>query len=335
MPAHVITLSTMAKVTQLAGVAVGKVGAIVYSIRGGEQIARQYQPNVSNPNTEAQVASRAKLKLLSQLSASLADVIAIPRRGSVTARNIFTKINYAITTFANEAAQVATADIQLTDSSRGLSGIVVERTAAAINVQLESAASVDKVVYVCVKRLDSGQIMPVASRVATAGNDDLFAATLPLVEGDITVHAYGIVEKSAAARASFGNYSLMSASDIAKVVAGRTLSAADVAFTETRGVALADGDSEGTAGGRKSVSVSYANSSTSIMGSFTGNRSYAPGSQVTLVATASAGYAFRGWYSDAAHQTRVSQDASYTFTMPDENVQLYAFFEESGGLDEG
>ena len=57
----------------------GKLGNIVCSTVAGETIARDYNPEVSNPNTETQVAQRAKFKLMSQLSSVMAPVIAIPK----------------------------------------------------------------------------------------------------------------------------------------------------------------------------------------------------------------------------------------------------------------
>ena len=53
------------KLNGIVGKGTGKLGASVFAISGGEQIVRQYNPVVSNPNTDAQVAQRAKLKLMS------------------------------------------------------------------------------------------------------------------------------------------------------------------------------------------------------------------------------------------------------------------------------
>ena len=71
----------MGKVTSLQGKATGKVGSIVYSVSGGQMVAREYQPHVSNPSTVAQTNQRASFKLLSQVAAALAPVIVIPKEG--------------------------------------------------------------------------------------------------------------------------------------------------------------------------------------------------------------------------------------------------------------
>lgn len=59
----------MAKVVGLVGSASGKVGNVVYAVSNGVQIARVYQPNVSNPKSSAQMAQRAKGNLVGRLSA--------------------------------------------------------------------------------------------------------------------------------------------------------------------------------------------------------------------------------------------------------------------------
>jgi len=59
-------------------------------------------------------------------------------------------------------------------------------------------------------------------------------------------------------------------------------------------------------------------------GKTTGSGIYSSGKQVTLRATASRGYVFKGWYDAAAHC--VSQASSYAFTMPSSDVVLEAVF---------
>ena len=67
----------------------GRVAGSVFAVRYGEVIERAYNPYVSNPKSEAQVEARAKLKLLSQLAAVVAPVLAMPREGAKTSRNKF------------------------------------------------------------------------------------------------------------------------------------------------------------------------------------------------------------------------------------------------------
>lgn len=109
------------KLYGIAGKGTGKVGAFVYAVRKGEQIVRQYNPNVENPNTRPQVEQRAKFKLLSQLSAAVGNngmlYENVPAGRSM--RNEFTRRNMGIVTVA-AGADVATVDataLELTSGS--------------------------------------------------------------------------------------------------------------------------------------------------------------------------------------------------------------------------
>ena len=96
----------MGKVTSLYGKTMGKIGSIVFSTSGGYTIAREYNPHVSNPNTTAQVNQRARMKLMSQLSAALSPVIAMTKEGLVSKRNKFTKKNFDACYVSNGYAQI-------------------------------------------------------------------------------------------------------------------------------------------------------------------------------------------------------------------------------------
>ena len=141
-------LNTMAKIYGINGVITGKLGAAVYAVRNGEQISRQYQPIVADPKTQGQIAARAKLKLLSQLSAAYAPIIAIKRKGSVTARNMFLKRNYEFANYAGQQADITLADVQLTNSSVSLAGFSVDRSGANMALELNNdmGNSIDRVV---------------------------------------------------------------------------------------------------------------------------------------------------------------------------------------------
>lgn len=59
----------MAKSTNGLGQFRGKLGGAVFAVNAGEQIVRQYQPQVANPRTAAQLTQRAKMNLTGKLSA--------------------------------------------------------------------------------------------------------------------------------------------------------------------------------------------------------------------------------------------------------------------------
>lgn len=64
----------------------GRCGGQVYRVRAGEQIVASYQPNVSNPRTDAQLQQRAKLALAGKLSSILLDDMIYGLASSRTAR---------------------------------------------------------------------------------------------------------------------------------------------------------------------------------------------------------------------------------------------------------
>ena len=323
--------STMAKYNG-GSVLVGKVGSIVYRVRNGQTIASQYQPNVANPSTENQVQVRAKLKLLSQISASVGNVIAIARDGLKSPRNIFTKVNYQFTGFADNAANISLQDLQLTDSAVALAGFTATRDAEKIHVELEEsqAAAFDKVAWVILKRNTAGALAVAAELLVEAGADGKFAVDMPLVEGDITIHAYGIKMESAAANAAFANYNIASASSLAKVVASRQLKASDYTLSQTRGAFMAADASEADTSGLEYVNVSIVvmdadtNSANPSRGSVTGAGRVIKGRAVSLQAVPATDYSLRGWKNDPSGQY-VSTSYTYSIT-PTEDMTLYVYF---------
>lgn len=328
----------MAKINPINGKMAGRIGGIVYQINHGLQIAKEKPLVVANPNTSAQVQVRAKLKLLSQLSSALAPVIAIKREGILTARNQFTRRNYDFVTVAGNAASMPIEDVQLTKGSIGLAGIQVTRDSEKISVQLteDMHNAIARVVYIVLQRTSAGGVMPAASVVqSVAGADGFFPAELPLIEGLITVHAYGIRDNNAQATAAFGNMNVPSADAVAQVIASRNVKASDYSLTETRGAELADGASSGETGNTR---FTVALSALAIGGNFstsptlTGAGRYEEGAEVTVTAPATAQVGgnnapFIGWYDGA---TLVSASTSYTFTMPASSVSLVAQYQASG-----
>lgn len=230
----------MAKIYGLFGSMQGKVADVVMAVRNGEQIVRKYQPIVSNPQSEAQIKSRAKLKLLSQLGAALQPVIAIPRVGMVSPRNGFTQANYPITAFQEGKAEISLSGIQLTKSSVPLGPLTADRDGGkGINAGFNAniAASVDAVVYVVLSRTEDNKVAVATSKmVSEAGAQGNFETTMPMIAGDIAVLAYGIRYNTVAARVAFGNITVPDALDVANLLASRKLTERDATMTETVGV---------------------------------------------------------------------------------------------------
>lgn len=314
----------------------GKLGNMVVSTVAGETIARDYNPNVANPSTSAQVNQRARMKLMSQLSAAFAPVIAIPKDGLKSSRNLFSKKNFPLTFAANGNAQISYENIQLTDGSTGLPAISVERSTvdSNITVQLESSAgaNVSKVVYILYKKSSEQKLQYVSSVVATDEDETgTFGAEFPIVTGDIIVYAYGIKDTGANASGSYGNYVVNNAEDVAQLVGTRSVAASGMAMTQTRGVTLLSSESTVTPtpeGSSRVYVTANGNGTVSGAGTFTN------GSQVTVTATPASGSTFQGWKLQG-QSAFVSTSATYTFTIQQQTDLIAYFYTPEGGGDVG
>lgn len=221
----------------------GKVAGSVFAIRYGETIERAYNPVVANPSTPNQVEARAKLKLLSQLSAVMAGVIAIRRNGAVSSRNIFTKINYPATVYANNQADITLTSVKLTNSVVGLPVLVSSRSEQN-QIQLALTASdtteLSRVVYAVFQKQADNTLRLFASRVvSTPGANNQFPTQIDATGDAYVIYAYGVRDNTEAARAAFGELTVETAETVAKIVVSRNLTEADITLTETRSVNLA------------------------------------------------------------------------------------------------
>lgn len=229
----------MAKIYGLFGSMTGKVADVVMSVRNGEQIARKYQPVVYNPSSAAQVQARAKLKLMSQLSAVMAPVIAIPRNGSVSSRNMFVKQNYPVATFADGMAQANVANLKITNSVVSFPALEIDRSGTLSTVKLaEPAFGLSRVVYAVFARQTDNSLRFVGSFVATdAGSSNIYGQSIPLgTTGEVYVLGYGVRDNTEAARATFGNLEVLTGETVAKLIVQRVLTSVDITLTETRGL---------------------------------------------------------------------------------------------------
>lgn len=327
----------MAKVTSLQGKANGKVGSIVYSVAAGQQIAREYQPNVANPNTAGQVAQRAKLKLASQLSAALAPVIAIPKEGLKSSRNLFIKKNIKGIFYSGGTAQVSYENLQLTNGNTGFPAIEAQRvsgTGITVNVSENVASRVARVVYIVYKKSSEQMLEKVADVIeSTPGENGKFSHSFPEMSGDIIIYAYGMKDNNANAAANYANYQVATGEDIAKLVAGRSISTSDYTLTQTRGLTLFSGDTESVAipdGSHMVYITAGAGGSVSGTGFENGRKIVAEGASVSVTATPASGYYFGGWFTQSGgQQTLVSNSATYEFTMGQNNVDLVAVFHDN------
>lgn len=225
----------MAKIYGLFGSMTGKVADVVMSVRNGEQIARKYQPIVLNPSTPAQVEARAKLKLLSQLSAIMAPSIAFIKTGAVTARNKFLKANYGTASYSSDQATIDLQSVKLTESVVSLPSITADWANNFLTVGLTSALTdVNRVLYFVFLKQGT-EIRYVSSLLANAAGDSgLFQANYGIGDDEYYVYAYGVRDNTEAARVKFSNLVSPTAETVAKIIVTSLLGTADVTVTETR-----------------------------------------------------------------------------------------------------
>lgn len=216
----------------------GKLADTVMSVRNGEQLARKYQPVVFNPSTPAQIAQRAKMKLLSQLSAVMAPVIAIPREGSVSARNLFTKINFPATTYKDSAADINLDAVKLTNSAVpfAIPSVTRETTTRNVSIPIPYLEGWDKVVFVVFSRVADYYPHLVGSAVVDVPTEgEAVSATFNVQDSSSSdvIFAYGIRLNNENAKVKFGDLKVLTAEMIANLVVTRALSANDITLSAT------------------------------------------------------------------------------------------------------
>lgn len=305
----------MGKVTSLNGKVTGKIGGVVYSTSAGAIIAREYNPNVANPNTSKQVDQRAKMKLMSQIAAALAPVIVIPKEGLKSSRNLFIKKNFDQASAHEGVAQITYENVQLTNGNAGIPAIYATRfPESGVQIQLAERcdASITRVVYIMYKKTSEATLQYVQSVIAEApGADGTFPATMLYVEGDLVLFCYGMKDLNTKATAKYSNYGVRNAEDIAQLAMSRTINYSDYQFTQTRGTTLFAGENETTVIGANQARV-YLTAQGN--GRVNGAGVYDLATQVTVTATPNADNAFVGWKVNGS-DTIISTNATYTFTL--------------------
>lgn len=222
------------------GKGTGKLGASVFAISGGEQIVRQYNPVVSNPNTEAQIAQRAKLKLMSQLGAALAPALGFAKQGLVSARNQFVSKNIGLATYAEGTAKVTLPELQLTPSNTSFPELGAPTGQGGVmNVFLAGAApsTIKRVVYAVFHIDDEGNLEYVASKVVDeAGEGRTFPTTFNNIVGATVVYAYGVKDTTLAATIRYENLVADDQSEIATLGVIELFRTAGYELTKSVGV---------------------------------------------------------------------------------------------------
>lgn len=307
-------------------VGTGKLGNAIYSKVAGECIARQYNPNVSNPSTDAQVEKRSAFKLLSQLSAILKSDLAIRKEGLKSPRNLFMGANYAAVRVLDGVADINLNKVQITKSNRGLEDFSATRSAGqpiAVVFASNIAASVDRVVYAAYIKQDDGSLVAHDSvMISVPGADGTFAGQIKATDKAVVIYAYGIKTLTGGATAAFGNLVAPTAEQVAKLVTTSAETANGVALTRTKGLTMLEGENSGSSDAEEHFVVSV---SASGNGSVSGGGRFVAGQIATVSAVPDAEATFVAWRRGSTSGEVVSTNATYSFEVQT-NVTLVAIF---------
>ena len=329
------------KLNGILGTGSGKLGTSVFTTVKGTQIVRQHQPVVTNPSTKLQVAQRSRFKLVSQIAASMADVIAIPRIGLTSSRNLFIKKNMPAVLGDVEGAHVSYEKLQLTNGTADLPAIIVNRSTTDLSLQLESNASkiVNRVIYCIFKKSSENQLVLVNSAIVSdAGDNGNFLLEIGNIAGDLAIYAYGMKDTSASASATFGNYKVTNASDIATLVSNRSISSKDFIFTKTNGTTLYSGENQNVTVGENQVmvylyvgengeaKVKVGNENqVSVLAGKSFRKAVDKGSKIVFNAFSEPGYMSADWVNNSDGST-ISSSTVYTVNSVQDNIDISISF---------
>lgn len=233
------------------GKGAGKVGNSVFYVNHGVQIEREYTPQVSNPNTSAQVAQRSRFKLASQVSAVMEPILAIPRKGLQSPRNLFVKKNMSSFYGTNAGAMVTYENLQVTNGDVFLPGTKIVRDTRegqlTLSVNGDVRPYVSRVVYnVFIKTRDSQLQLHESVVVEDAGANHDYSVVIGDPEGDVVVLSYGMRDKDANATAKYSAYRVQTGSDIAELITSRKIKESEYKLTQTRGTTIYSGENQNT-----------------------------------------------------------------------------------------
>lgn len=229
----------------LLGKGTGKLGSSVFAISGGEQIVREYNPKVSNPNTTGQMQQRAKFKLLSQLAVVFAPYLGFGKIGLKSARNQFVSRNFENLEWDESVGAMCSLHaLQLTGGNRLLSGVTItpdlENDRAKVSINASAADDNDAFVIITAGEEDrKAKIlasMVVKSEDVTPGTPiEIFA------EGTAPVClVYGIKYPSSGSTVNYPTYQVEDGTQVAILNYVHSLIRSGAEFSATKGMELGD-----------------------------------------------------------------------------------------------
>lgn len=228
----------MAKLNPVNGKMTGKLSGTVYAVRGGEQIVREYSGTISNPSTPAQVAQRAKFKLLSQLGEIMSSALMLPKVRNVSSRNQFMKLNMPSVSYADgtDKALIDWPNIKLTGGILYMPNLTsIERTAGRLSASIQGAQGTspfDVVVYAAYALLGDNLRLGEVKTVNTAGTAGDYAVNVAMPgTGAGVLYAYGIVFNDEKVRVRYNN--IIAEQGDASLAVIKTILTSNSSVTET------------------------------------------------------------------------------------------------------
>ena len=297
----------------------GKLGNIVCSTVAGETIARDYNPEVSNPNTETQVEQRAKFKLMSQLGSIMAPVIAIPKVKNQSSRNLFVRKNMGATVFDGVQAAINLNRVQLTNGNTNIDTFGCDRSdhescyCYYSGIDLVGMAGM---VYCIFTKDAAGNLSLFDSAVVTENTErGTWEANLKYTDAEIVLYAYALIGDGEKAKAAFGNLEAQTAESMAKLLVSSSVDASTIKTTKTKGFTMPVGIEEGEWSeddGKVRLSISVTGPGTAE-----GAGRYDIGERVRCTATPNQGMEFVGWYRGGQ---QVATSLNYEFDIVADNT---------------
>ena len=292
----------------------GKLGNIVCSTVAGETIARDYNPEVANPNTEGQVDQRARFKLMSQLSSIMAPVIAIPKQKNQSSRNLFVKKNIGTTVYDGVQAAINLNKVQLTNGVSNIDVIGCDRSShetCSCYYNGHDLIGMVGMVYCIFEKDDAGNLSLLDSAVVTENTQDGdWGAELKYSAKEIVVYGYALLGDSDKAKAAFGNLDAPTAESVAKLIVSSSVAASTIKTTQTKGFTMAVGVEDGEWSeddGKVRLTVTVTGPGTAD-----GSGRYDVGERVICTATPNTGMEFVGWYRNGS---QVATTLTYQFDI--------------------
>ena len=292
----------------------GKLGNIVCSTIAGETIARDYNPEVSNPNSESQVEQRAKFKLMSQLGSIMAPVIAIPKVKNQSSRNLFVRKNMGATVFDGVQAAINLNRVQLTNGNSNIETFGCDRTShetCSCYYSGMDLVGMAGIVYCLFTKDDAGNLSLFDSAVVTENTEDgNWGADLKYTDAEIVLYAYALIGDGDKVKAAFGNLDAPTAESMAKLIVSSSVDASTIKTTKTKGFTMPVGIEEGEWSeddGKVRLSITVTGPGTAD-----GAGRYDIGERVRCTATPNSGMEFVGWYRGGQ---QVATSLNYEFDI--------------------